>query len=155
MKEDKLKLATARYFDSETIVESGLAPVATTVGLPKFGLKFQIAGTAVPIAPHGVFGKKLTEKEFTAGYFERLDSFGVEKIRTLLEAIAGTCDADGAVLLCFCKLDEGYCHRRLFAEWWETKTGEKVPELTGQLNLIGVESAPFRTEPETDPFDAA
>ena len=47
----------------------------------------------------------------------------------MLQAIAHGSDAAGVVLLCFEKLAEKPCHRRLFAGWWEDKTGQPVPEL--------------------------
>ena len=125
-----MRIATARYFATDAIKESGLAPVASTVGFPKFPLGYHFAGTSPHVAPRGIFGRDLDEVTFRKLYYERLDSIGVKKIEDLLKAIAKAEDAKGVVLLCFCDLEKGYCHRRLFAEWWELNTGQNVPEIT-------------------------
>jgi len=124
-----MRLATARYFDAKAIKESGLSPVASTVGFPKFPLGYDFAGLSPHIAPRGIFGRDLTEAAFRKQYRKRLDSFGPTRIMALLEAIADAEGTEGVVLLCFCDLEKGYCHRRLFAEWWEQSTGQEVPEL--------------------------
>ena len=116
-----------RYQARDLILESGLAPVATTVGKPKFQLRYDLAGACALIAPLGVFGRGLSEEEFEAGYRERLDRFGVDQIRAELATLTG--DRPGCVLLCFCDLEKSCCHRRLFARWWKERTGEEVAEL--------------------------
>ena len=125
-----MRIATARYFAAEQIKASGLAPVASTVGFPKFPLGYHFAGLSPHVAPRGIFGRDLEEAAFRKLYYERLDSIGAKKIEDLLKAIAKASDAKGVVLLCFCDLDKGYCHRRMFAEWWELNTGQNVPEIT-------------------------
>lgn len=123
------QVATARYFDKDVIAESGLTPVGSTVGVPKFSPGYLIAAHLSPFAPFGIFGKGVPEDEFRDLYFERLNSFGPRKLSNLLDTIAHTFESKGVVLLCYCKLEEGFCHRRMFAEWWEEETGDQVVEL--------------------------
>ena len=125
-----MKVATSRYYHGQLIVESGLVPVATTVGMPKFPLRYHLGGLVPQVAPHGIFGKDdLTERQFKNRYVTRLEEIGPDVIAGYLEAIVQSHDSHGVVLLCFCNLDEQFCHRRMFAEWWQTKTGIVVPEL--------------------------
>jgi hypothetical protein len=124
-----MKIVTSRYQAADRVVESGLVPVGTTVGNPRFKLGYSLAGRCGLLAPYGLFGKGLSESEFRAGYIERLESQGVEKIGARLVEIAGE-DAPGVVLLCFEDVHAGeFCHRTIFAEWWTEQTGEPVHEL--------------------------
>jgi hypothetical protein len=123
------RVATSRYFHTALVKESGLVPLATTVGNPKGRLGFELGGSVQPVAPHGAFRIE-DEAEFRQVYTARLDSFGVEAIGRLFAAFADAYNAEGVVVLCFCDVNgPGFCHRRVFAEWWEEKTGQEVPEL--------------------------
>jgi hypothetical protein len=123
----KLQIATSRYQAHDLILGSGLAPVATTVGKPKFALHYDLAGACDLIAPLGVFGRSLSDEQFEAGYRARVDRVGVDAIRAELTTITG--ERPGCVLLCFCDLAASRCHRRVFARWWEERTGEPIAEL--------------------------
>ena len=121
-------IATSRYQGHSAILASGLAPVRVTVGAPRFRLGFDLAGACTMLAPYGAFGRDLDDEEFAAVYRQRLDRFGVDAIRSELKTLAG--DAPGVVLLCFEDVHAGQsCHRRVFAQWWQERTGEEVPEL--------------------------
>ena len=59
-------------------------------------------------------------------YRERLDAVGIEEVgRRLQEATQG---ADEAVLFCHEKAPDKFCHRMVFAEWYEEQTGEVIEE---------------------------
>ena len=125
-----LTVATSRYQAREKIAASGLAPVRTTTGAPRFRLGYELDGNVAMLAPYGL--RSIEDRaEFEAAYGSRLDGFGVEKIRTALEAVARAAGAEGVVLLCFEDLDdpEQWCHRTIFAAWWREQTGEEVREL--------------------------
>src|SRR3954469_2887028 len=121
-----LTIATSLFAAREKVVVSGLAPVRTTVGAPKFALGYELAGSVAMLAPYGLFSID-NRAEFEAAYRARLDRFGVEKIRGVLVAIAREARAGGVVLLCFEDLDveEQWCHRTIFAAWWREHTGEE------------------------------
>lgn len=46
-----LTVATSRYSASQKVVESGLAPVRTTSGAPRFRLGYELAGDVGMLAP--------------------------------------------------------------------------------------------------------
>ena len=71
--------------------------------------------------------EKMPEDEwrFEKGYRERLDAYGIDAIRERLEEVMGS--ADAAILLCHEK-DE-FCHRRVFADWYQEQTGEVIEEI--------------------------
>lgn len=124
----KLVIATSRYWSTGLIAESGLVPVGHTVGAPRFGAPE--AGNIGMLAPHGI-DRVLAERPFRKLYVTRLERFGVQRIRAVLSAIADGHDAPGVVLCCFEDLTKPgeWCHRRMFARWWEQQTGEAVEEL--------------------------
>lgn len=66
--------------------------------------------------------------EFERSYLERLERKGAAKIARVLHAIARETGADRLVLLCW-EADWSRCHRRLWASWWLSTTGELVEEL--------------------------
>jgi hypothetical protein len=125
-----LTIATSRYVAREKVVASGLAPVRTTVGAPRFRLGYELASNVGMLAPHGLRSIE-DEADFEAAYRARLDGFGVEKIHAALADIAWAAGTAGVVLLCFEDLDDPAqsCHRTIFAAWWREQTGEDVIEL--------------------------
>ncbi len=126
-----VEIRTARYFDYAKVKESGLVPVATSVGMPKFPMPYEIGAQAGPLAPYGLL-KVEDRDEFTSLYVARLEGFGVDAIEALLGSVAAAYEQPGVVLLCFENLekdDGAWCHRAIFAEWWQEKTGQEVTEL--------------------------
>ena len=67
-------------------------------------------------------------------YFTQLHAVGVEDIQQQLVAVEGEAKGREVLLCCFeslapVKVAEGqWCHRRLFADWWEQKTGILIAE---------------------------
>ena len=54
--------------------------VRISVGLPRWKLGYEIAGAIDELMPKGIFGIEDYD-EFHRRYFEKLDEFGVDKIR--------------------------------------------------------------------------
>lgn len=112
-------------------------PVRSTVGHPRFRLRYDLAAVWPFAAPERAF-MNAPRPIFREQYFAKLDRFGVEKFRQqarnlAIEQLALNMDTDRSdvpiVLLCFEKLWlDQWCHRTMFAEWWEEQTGEEVPE---------------------------
>jgi uncharacterized protein (DUF1330 family) len=75
---------------------------------------------------------KMSYDEYKDRYLAILEGHGVGKIREELEAIETEWRCD-LVLLCFESLKKPgeWCHRRMFADWWTEKTGDRVIELDG------------------------
>lgn len=124
---------TARY-QNKRIPASGLVAVRITAGYPRFRLRYELAATVRELAPiWTMFG--LADDEFTRRYRERLETVGVDRIRTILDGIRQSAGAD-PVLLCFEDLTKAPCHRRMFADWWTEQTGEPVLELEEEVVAI-------------------
>jgi len=127
---DELTLATTRYSSWQLIEESGLVPLGITVSLPRFRLRYELAGSVGMLAPSGLLAIE-DRAEFEAAYRARLDRIGIKMMLPVLRGFAEAYDAPGCVLCCYEDLAKPgeWCHRRLFADWWEERTGQAVPEL--------------------------
>jgi len=138
-----LHILTARYMN-RTLHEPGLCedlvPVCTSNGMPRFKVPYKDKmATAKQLAPdwaviQAMRSGVLSREEFTQAYRDKLDGLGVRAIRSFLERVVAGCgnpSAVGVVLLCFEDIrdEDGFCHRRIFADWWVEKTGEPVGEL--------------------------
>ena len=122
------KVYTSRYSNKE--LQSGnYTAVGITLGRPKFNLGQQLAGNLYDIAPKGLFGKGYGREEYKEKYFEKMDKIGVERIRRQLDYYRSM--GKDVVLLCFedVRDESQFCHRNVFAEWWEKNTGERIEEL--------------------------
>ena len=125
-----MDLATSRYAARDLVLQSGRAPVGIPVGNPRWPLGYTLACILRELAPtRGMLG--LATDLFEQAYRTRLDDFGVEAIFSLLQGCCKDAGNDRLVLLCFEDLDkpDTFCHRRLFAAWWQEATGAAVPEL--------------------------
>ena len=126
------EFATGRYATFEPPMG---VPVQTSLGRPKFPLRYELREEVSELMPRGLFGKGLSEAEFTARYRERLAKVGVDRLRRQFDAISRR--HGGARLVCLCFEPVGqFCHRRVFAEWLQERTGQVVPEVEpAQLHL--------------------
>ncbi|QBI56812.1 hypothetical protein [Streptomonospora litoralis] len=122
-----MRLATCTY--QEFTADMGV-PVRTTVGYPRFKLAAAPAGHARLITPAN-WMLKAGYATYADAYRRRLDDAGVDAIRTELEQIPAEGENTRRVLLCFERLTKPgvWCHRTMFAAWWQEHTGEEVPEL--------------------------
>lgn len=126
-----MRVATSRYFAKAAIEASGLIPIGFTRGWPKFGVSVDVVANLRALGPVGdMFGIE-DRDEFAKRYKAHLDAIGVDHVHAALLGAARLVGNEGVVLLCFCDLEKPgvWCHRQVFAEWWEEQTGEKVDEL--------------------------
>lgn len=109
---------------------SDVLPVRTSMGKPRFIDPQRAAAMPVveELIPYGLL-KIDQEPEFARRYRARLEKTGVDAIEARFRALIDTYRRPLA-LLCFEKLiaPGEFCHRRIFAAWWEEQTGEPVPE---------------------------
>jgi len=144
-----VQLVTSRYKDRKQIIASGLVPVRTTLGAPRWSLGYELQATIRELAPtRDIF--HMAPKQFEIEYPARvLEHHGVEKLRGLFADISAQHEGRGLVLLCFedVTIDDLCCHRRLFARWWQEKTGEAVPELNRDLSVLDLDSDAELAEP--------
>lgn len=121
------KLYVSRYSNKE-LEDPNVIKVGISRGLPKFSTKYVLAGNIFQLAPPSSIFAMTDEFAFRRKYFEHLDKIGVEGVKRLLEKM-GYGKAEQIVLLCYEDITSGkWCHRTMFAEWWEKNTGEKVKE---------------------------
>ena len=119
---------TSRFSNPE-LKSGNYTAVRISLGSPRWQVGYDIAGAIEELMPRGIFGIEDRE-EFHQRYFERLDSFGVNRIRERLQAFEAM--GKPVVLLCFEDIRKGdwnWCHRNMFASWWMKQTGEVIQEL--------------------------
>lgn len=110
-------------------------PVRSSNGAPRWPLKYDLRHAALLTFPamtdvRAAHKGGLGEDEFRDRYHRTLTGRGVLAIGDELQGIADRAGDHRLVLLCFDKVDQGeWCHRRMFAEWWEQQTGDPVREL--------------------------
>jgi hypothetical protein len=128
------ELATSRYADFTPAMG---VPVQTSIGRPKFPIRYDLTEEVRDLMPRGLFGKDLSETEFTARYRGRLDKIGVDRLRRQFDAISRRHGGERLICLCYEDVHAGqFCHRRIFADWWQERTGQVVPEVEDpQLRL--------------------
>jgi hypothetical protein len=127
-----MEIFTSFYSNQEGILQAmskGFIPVRISLGAPRFATRYQIKGEAYLLMPSREMLHK-ARPQYEPEYLARLDSYGVEKIQSVLDKLAKSYGAKGLILLCFEDLRKGeWCHRTMFGEWWMKKTGQLVEEL--------------------------
>jgi hypothetical protein len=123
-------LFTSRFGAKRLILASGAAPIRISLGYPRWPLGYTLAGACPLLAPFGAM-LKMDQELYTRVYRDRLDRLGVATIAAALQELSDQNEGRGLVLLCFENLAKPgqWCHRRLFAAWFEAQTGLPVPEL--------------------------
>jgi hypothetical protein len=125
------RLATCSYRAFRP--EMGLA-VRITRGHPRWRLPYVLAGKVNSLAPDATeWALRDDPAAFVAHYQARMDGLTVEGVAAEL---AGEFPDGRLVLLCFEDVwgqvlaPALVCHRRAFAEWWQDRIGDMVPELS-------------------------
>ena len=120
---------TSRYSNPE--LRSGkYTAVRISLGTPKWTLGYHLDAEMPDLMPFGLLHKFDLYKDFERAYFARLDQKGVQRILSQLQRFESL--GKDVVLLCYEDIRKGpddWCHRRTFAEWWQQRTGEVIPEL--------------------------
>lgn len=123
------KIYTSRFANPE--LQTGNYTVAGIVrGMPRFKLKYHLAGNIIQIAPPGYLFHENDRERFTPKYFRHMDQQGANFIQNILNEYLR--EGKDVVLCCYedVRIPDEWCHRLVFAEWYEEKTGIKVEELT-------------------------
>lgn len=118
---------TSRFSNPE-LKSGNYAAVRVSVGSPRWKVGYDIVGAIKDLMPAGL--RHIEDvNDFRPRYYEQLERVGVDRIS---EQIAKF-ELSGklVVLLCFCDIrkPDWWCHRRVFADWWQEKTGEIIEEL--------------------------
>lgn len=125
-----MRLYTSRY---QRFQPTQGAPIRSTAGYPRFRLDYRLAGHATLITPMRWMLAIQDEDRYRNAYTEMLTTNGLSAIQEELATLAADVGNDRLVLLCFCDLTvpppDNWCHRRIFADWWQDQTGIEVPDL--------------------------
>lgn len=123
-------LFTARF---QSFLPAMGTPVQAANGKPRWPLKYDLTLAAPEVYPAWVLVRTLNDDEpqFRVRYRAGLDEVGVDKLASRFRALATAGGDERLVLLCYEDLSkEGWwCHRRMFAQWWQDQTGDEVREL--------------------------
>lgn len=123
-------LYTSRYSNPE--LRSGkYTVVGITRGKPKFPLGYELAGNIIEIAPPGYLFNEYDRARFTPQYFRHMDKTGIKRILDILASYQKRDPERDVVLCCYedVRIPGEWCHRLVFAEWWNQRTGEIIEEL--------------------------
>jgi uncharacterized protein YeaO (DUF488 family) len=110
-----------------------LAVVQTSNGPPRWGAKvdWNIEALFPPLAlVHAAHAGAISQAAFETLYTKHLDDQAADIIDALRRLESELAPVE-LVLACFEALKKPgqFCHRRMFAAWWKSKTGETIPEL--------------------------
>lgn len=129
-------LWTARY-SNKNIRASGLIPVQASLGGPRWKLPYELTIATREVAPsREVLNLRDDQDAYHVAYIRQLERIGVDNFEEKFRSIRKILGNRGIVLLCFEDLRKPgeWCHRRMFADWWLTKTGELIPEMSEYYN---------------------
>ena len=123
-----MQIYTSRYHN-KTVASGDFTPVGISQGNARF-LKYTPVYLRA-LAPTRAMIKMTDKVAYQEAYVKILDDLGIENVQKMLADIS---DGKPIVLLCFEDLrkPELWCHRTMFAEWYEQQTGQKVEELQEQ-----------------------
>lgn len=112
------------YFAGQKKMElDDTAYMSIAVGNPRYPVPYKIINLDI-LKPYGIF-RVYHGEEYRKKYYERLDSYGVEKIRKTIDELRE--GHENVILMCHEK-NKYECHRQMFAEWWKERTGEEIEE---------------------------
>lgn len=126
---------TSRFFAEDLLTSNAVIPVRISMFPPIVPLHYKVIDGPRSLMP----SKRMIGEwnRFSPEYFNRLESYGIELIATQLVKLAAEHGDKALALLCYEDLLRGHkCHRHLFGVWWEEQTGQVLPELTNDGELI-------------------
>lgn len=138
---------TSRYGNPE-LKTGAYYVVGITLGKPKFNLGYEENGHCYMLAPdRNMMG--MEKEEYLPLYIKKLERLGVESIKNFLRNVKSSAKGKDVVLVCYedIRNPTQWCHRRMLADWWEEKTGEKLEE----LELVP-RAVPEKEPPEKEKF---
>lgn len=123
------KIYTSRFSNPE--LATGKYTVCGIVrGLPKFPLRYTLAGNIIQFAPPGYLFNEYDRERFTPRYFQHMNkTVGKALAQKILDDYLSM--GKDVVLCCYedVRKPKEWCHRLVFAEWYEQQTGIRIEEL--------------------------
>lgn len=107
--------------------------IQTSIGNPRGRLPYALDFKITELMPSWAM-LKLPYEEYADRYIAQLDEVGVDHLRHRFQAIATAAADPRLVLLCFEDLAKpgAWCHRTIFARWFEERAGVAVVEVGGR-----------------------
>lgn len=111
------------------------APIRTSRGTPRW-FQYPLPLAWDNIMPDGWMLNIEDEMEYRRTYFEKLNRIGLDTLKGDADYLASQWQRmdgrkpDRLVLMCYEKLSKpgNWCHRTMFADWWEMMTEQFVGE---------------------------
>lgn len=126
-----MAILTSRYGNKE-LRNDGYYPVGISIGKPRFKTGYEIREQCYALAPKG-YMLKMEYEPYREAYFKKLEEIGADKIIGIVQRMDERAQEEGKTLVLLCYEDlrkpDQWCHRTLFAEWWQKMTGEVINEL--------------------------
>lgn len=121
---------TSRFSNPE-LKTGNYTAVRISLGSPRWDVGYVISGAINELMPKGLLGKYDDDKAaFEREYRKILNRYGAGVIAQKLKQFEAL--GKDVVLLCYEDVRKGendWCHRTMFATWWQEQTGEVVEEL--------------------------
>ena len=126
-----MAILTSRYGNKE-LRNDGYYPVGISIGKPRFKTGYEIREQCYALAPKG-YMLKMEYEPYREAYFQKLEEIGADKIIGIVQRMDERAQEEGKTLVLLSYEDlrkpDQWCHRTLFAEWWQKMTGEVINEL--------------------------
>lgn len=119
------------YWSNPELRKVHAAKLCISRGVPRWPLPFRYRRANL-LAPSRETFALQSDEAFEREYLRELDEAGAEKIAAMLARISREEGGGPLVLLCWERPGE-VCHRRTFAQWFEARSGQEVPELQFSL----------------------
>jgi uncharacterized protein YeaO (DUF488 family) len=129
---DAPRLLTASHAERQAILAFGGVHVRISRGHPRGTPSLPVIRELWPSREllDGFQAQEIGYQEWHDRYRGEIEPHAVA-IEQRLGELAGEHPDAPLVLCCFERVERGeHCHRRVFAEWWEERTGVAVPELS-------------------------
>jgi hypothetical protein len=126
------------YFQNPRLIAAqkagAVAVVQISNGAPRWGARpdFHLECLMPPVEiVEAAHAGAMTEADFARLYTAHLDTFDEGEIAAAILDLAAQAAPRDPVLCCFEALKKPgqFCHRRMFADWWTAKMGERIEEL--------------------------
>ncbi len=122
---------TSRYSNKE-LSDDKYYTIGISIGKPRFRLGYVLRDQCYSLAPKR-YMLNMDIESFKKAYYEKLEEIGKDKIISMVTRLEKRArnESKDLVLLCFedVRVEENWCHRSIFAEWWAEHVGEVIKEL--------------------------
>jgi hypothetical protein len=113
------------HWRSSLLKDADAQMVSISRGEPRWRLPFAYRRMR-SLAPSDHVWAREDQESFEAAYLDQLASLGADRVLSDLARIAGD---HAAILLCWERPDEPFCHRWALSCWLHARAGIEVPEL--------------------------